>query len=197
MSNKRELIFEAVIDIVKKEGLHSGITVSNIADKAGIGKGTIYEYFNTKDEVIGESLRYFIKDKMENVIDINSYETLSFKKAFKKYIDDVISFLVQDEFIYQLFNNNQLDFTFDKKLRDKVIKDLKKAKEKYEQTIDYFINKAVKEKIINPNINQFNKETIKNIVITSIAEYAQSSLNLEEKEEFINNLYNLVLKILL
>ncbi|MFA7689355.1 MAG: TetR/AcrR family transcriptional regulator, partial [Bacilli bacterium] len=141
MLNKRELIFQAVIDIVKKEGLHSGITVSSIADKAGIGKGTIYEYFISKDEVIGESLRYFIKDKMENVIDLNSYELLSFEKALKKYIGDVLTFLTKDEFIYQLFNNNQLDFTFDKKLRDKVIRDLKRAKEKYEHIIDYFINK--------------------------------------------------------
>jgi AcrR family transcriptional regulator len=47
---KREIIIKAAIHIFGQKGFHSA-KMQDIADFATIGKGTVYEYFSTKDEL--------------------------------------------------------------------------------------------------------------------------------------------------
>ncbi|HWQ76723.1 MAG TPA: TetR/AcrR family transcriptional regulator [Syntrophomonas sp.] len=52
---KRELIFEAAADVFSARGYHNA-TMSEIALAAGIGKGTIYEYFPSKQQLFQQML---------------------------------------------------------------------------------------------------------------------------------------------
>ena len=52
---KRELIFEAAEDVFSARGYHNA-TMSEIASAAGIGKGTIYEYFSSKLQLFQQML---------------------------------------------------------------------------------------------------------------------------------------------
>jgi AcrR family transcriptional regulator len=47
---KRELILEAAAQVFSQNGFHRS-TVEEIAQRAGVGKGTIYEYFSSKKEL--------------------------------------------------------------------------------------------------------------------------------------------------
>lgn len=48
---KRPLILQAATDVFAEQGFAS-VTVAAIAERAGIGKGTVYEYFSSKDELL-------------------------------------------------------------------------------------------------------------------------------------------------
>ncbi|MBP0019341.1 MAG: TetR/AcrR family transcriptional regulator [Cyanobacteria bacterium SBLK] len=48
---KRQDIVEASVQVFKCKG-YQGTRIIDIAKEAGIGKGTVYEYFNSKDEII-------------------------------------------------------------------------------------------------------------------------------------------------
>ncbi len=48
--NKRQRIIKAAIQVFAEVGVSNG-KIATIASKAGIGKGTIYEYFNSKDDI--------------------------------------------------------------------------------------------------------------------------------------------------
>lgn len=48
---KRPLILRAATEVFAEDGFNS-VTVAAIADRAGIGKGTVYEYFSSKDELL-------------------------------------------------------------------------------------------------------------------------------------------------
>jgi TetR/AcrR family fatty acid metabolism transcriptional regulator len=48
---KRPLILRAATEVFAEQGFNS-VTVAGIADRAGIGKGTVYEYFSSKDELL-------------------------------------------------------------------------------------------------------------------------------------------------
>jgi len=48
---KRPLILQAATDIFAEQGF-AAVTVAEIAERAGIGKGTVYEYFSSKDELL-------------------------------------------------------------------------------------------------------------------------------------------------
>jgi len=49
-STKTEAIIRAAIQIFARDGLEKG-KIADIAIQAGIGKGTVYEYFSSKDEI--------------------------------------------------------------------------------------------------------------------------------------------------
>jgi len=48
---KRPLILKAATEVFSERGF-AAVTVAEIADRAGIGKGTVYEYFSSKDELL-------------------------------------------------------------------------------------------------------------------------------------------------
>ena len=63
---KRAIILNAAIRVFSKKG-RTVTKISDIAEEAGIGKGTIYEYFRSKDEVFSATFNYFMA-KQEEVI---------------------------------------------------------------------------------------------------------------------------------
>lgn len=48
---KRPLILRAATDVFAEQGF-AAVTVAEIANRAGIGKGTVYEYFTSKEELL-------------------------------------------------------------------------------------------------------------------------------------------------
>ena len=50
---KREEIMQASLDLIAEHGFHQA-PMAEIADKAGVAAGTIYRYFESKDELINE-----------------------------------------------------------------------------------------------------------------------------------------------
>lgn len=50
-SRKRELIIQAALQVFAEHGLH-GTPVPPIADQAGVGVGTLYRYFDSKEALI-------------------------------------------------------------------------------------------------------------------------------------------------
>ena len=56
---KKTQILEASIRVFAEKGWNK-TKISDIAEAADIGKGTVYEYFRSKDEVFAASFRYFM-----------------------------------------------------------------------------------------------------------------------------------------
>lgn len=63
--NKRNLIIEAMYKLLK-EGKGAFCSVSEIAKEAGIGKGSIYYYFTSKDEIFDAVVEYVYHGKIEH-----------------------------------------------------------------------------------------------------------------------------------
>ena len=68
---KKALILEASIKVFSKKGL-SNTKISDIAEEASIGKGTIYEYFKSKDEIFSASFYHFM-GKFEEAISLRLF----------------------------------------------------------------------------------------------------------------------------
>jgi TetR/AcrR family fatty acid metabolism transcriptional regulator len=56
---KRSQILDAAMRVFAQKGVN-GAKIADIAEAAGIGKGTVYEYFQSKEEIISASFRYFM-----------------------------------------------------------------------------------------------------------------------------------------
>ena len=62
------------------------LTVSEITSRAGIGKGTAYEYFSSKEEIIATALEYDLKIQLERLIAIEEHAN-SFRDILEKLMD--------------------------------------------------------------------------------------------------------------
>lgn len=68
-NDKVRKMYEAVIQLLEEGMDINVIKVSDITGKAGIGKGTAYEYFESKEEIIANALEYDMQLQMENTVD--------------------------------------------------------------------------------------------------------------------------------
>ena len=60
---KRVAIFNATIGLLESTTNQNDIKISDIAKDAGVGKGTVYEYFNSKDELLQLAVIYGIEQQ--------------------------------------------------------------------------------------------------------------------------------------
>lgn len=60
-------LFQAISDFFEEGADMSGLTVAEIAARAGIGKGTVYEYFSNKEDMIAGALYYRMRELCENL----------------------------------------------------------------------------------------------------------------------------------
>lgn len=54
-------MYDAVIQLIEEGEDASGIRVSTITDRAGIGKGTAYDYFDTKEDIVACAVVFHIR----------------------------------------------------------------------------------------------------------------------------------------
>jgi len=103
--NRRKVIAKSTCDLFIKKGFVN-ISISEIAKVAGIGKGTIYEYFSNKEDIIFELMSYLqeeydpklqknlqnsitTKEKVKYLFDLflsDEYEVKRQKKIYKEFI---------------------------------------------------------------------------------------------------------------
>ncbi len=90
---RRHEILKAAVEVFGKEGFYKA-KVSDIAKEAQIGKGTIYEYFPSKNSLFEEMIKYCIDNYMKRLQDSINMEDNSLDKL-KKYLD------IEEELIRQ------------------------------------------------------------------------------------------------
>jgi hypothetical protein len=87
-SEKEIAILNATVDLMKSGVNPYLIKVSDIAETANIGKGTIYDYFSSKEEVISTAIIY----NTDNEIKIG-YERIKNKKTFKNKYYEILNIM--------------------------------------------------------------------------------------------------------
>ena len=67
---KVALMYGAVMELINEGADVNAIKVSDITGRAGIGKGTAYEYFSSKEEIMTNAVIYDAMKKREQIIAI-------------------------------------------------------------------------------------------------------------------------------
>ncbi|MEA3512306.1 MAG: TetR/AcrR family transcriptional regulator [Campylobacterota bacterium] len=126
---KRRQIAKSTCDLFIEEGFVN-ISISQLAVKAGIGKGTIYEYFKNKEDVVFE-----LMSCLQDEYDPKLLENLENAKDSKEKIIYLFDIFLNDkeivkkqkaiykEFLAISLNNPTKEIlTYQKNLKDKYIK---------------------------------------------------------------------------
>ena len=85
------LIYQAVPQMLKEGADINTLKVSEITERAGIGKGTAYEYFSSKEELITRALLFYIEKKVKDIENISESQN-----SFPDKIHAVLDYVEQN-----------------------------------------------------------------------------------------------------
>ena len=106
-TDKRVAILEATLGLVAEQGFHNTPT-SQIAKRAGVGVGSIYRYFQDKDELIHELFVYVISKESPAVLNHHNPEA-PFREQYIQLCMRLIEFSIEhsneSRFLDQYFNS--------------------------------------------------------------------------------------------
>jgi AcrR family transcriptional regulator len=77
--NRRHEIFHKVVNVFLKKGFQE-TSMREIAEAAGLGKSTLYDYFKTKDDI----LVYYFEDQLSDLTEAAQKITMQNKSADKR-----------------------------------------------------------------------------------------------------------------
>jgi AcrR family transcriptional regulator len=182
MIDKQAEILKAALRLFVENGFH-GTPTSLIAKEAGVANGTLFHYFNTKEDLI-VSLYVAIKKNLSACITIHPDDTASLKDklkyiyvmALKWGIDNTIEF----RFVQQFISSPYL---------------LKLAPEEIQQKNNMILmlfQQGIDEHIIKPiPVDLIN--TLVNSHLFGVSQYIlQSQFSEAEQDKIINDSYELV-----
>lgn len=115
-SSKEVALYESVISLIEEGEAIGSLKISQIAQRAGIGKGTTYEYFKSKEELIGKALFYNLHTKTENLFQ-EAGQVQGFKETMYTIFSWMEKNLKDNPFLYQLLSVNGFVYKIPEEIR--------------------------------------------------------------------------------
>lgn len=109
LGNKKEQILLAAVEMFLEKDYYQ-VTIIEIAERAGVGKGTVYEYFPSKEDLFKECFSYCAEAYIQSF-----KHHLAEPASVKKTMHDIVSThleMMQDnrKRLHLLFNERPLSF---------------------------------------------------------------------------------------
>jgi len=102
MPEKKLAIFEAAINLIAEHGFHNSPT-ARIAEEAGIGIGTLYRYFKSKEQLINELFQY-VEEEMNRYITEGHNPESPVREQFFQLCQKYIHFSLENQKAFNFFN---------------------------------------------------------------------------------------------
>lgn len=193
-SEKEILIFNGVMKLMNEGVNIHTIKVADIAKSVGIGKGTVYEYFKSKDELLEKSLIYCMNlslnkaiEKIDNANGFKEkiYTMLEIAKCNVQEFNSGNGFLFSNmgtcEFAYLMKSENK-EFKYRENIINKSIEDV--------------ISAGIKEQVIKcQRDKEYEKMVIKSAIIGFANDlYCSKSTMEKDIYELKERSYKLIIK---
>lgn len=192
------LMYQSVVDMINEGTDINNIKVADITKRAGIGKGTAYEYFSTKEEIITKALLYEMTKSMVFMREV-AYNEDSFEQKIKKILAYGAEHYHEGRTFFQLLKI--VSGAYD--ISDSLKQEFWKMKEEnickqFLLLQDVLIEAGVRENVIKESdlIRQrtvVNSQIIAFLLCLSHMEKNQTDMTLEEIKQFI---YESITKLL-
>ena len=113
ITDKKQAIFDSMLEMVKEHGFHA-CPMSTLAKKAGVAAGTIYHYFESKEQLIQE-LYVFSSDRIIKAMFEGDDEGKPYKERFFNFWMNLYRFYVSnpdvlfffEQFYHSPYNTNR------------------------------------------------------------------------------------------
>lgn len=183
-------VYHAVEELMTEGADLSSMRVSDIAARAGIGKGTTYEYFSSKEEMVVKAIIYLVGSMVKRVL--NAMEKLpSFEKKFMLLLDEMEEKAKQRTCILKYLEMVR-DMNLCQQMHDVIAGDAEAQNSNPMRIISYLIEEGKKENLIGKKYPQSYMEMTIFSRVLSFVLFIDDDLNPKDctKEEMKKELYS-------
>ncbi|MGG0848957.1 TetR/AcrR family transcriptional regulator [Peribacillus simplex] len=85
MNEKHKMIIDKSVELFAEKGYHA-TSVQEIAEKCGIAKGSFYNYFKSKEELLVSIFKYYYEALTDSLLDLELDASLTSKDKFLRQI---------------------------------------------------------------------------------------------------------------
>jgi TetR/AcrR family transcriptional regulator, acrAB operon repressor len=178
-NERRKQIAFSCKELLFQNGIKN-ITVSQIATEAGIGKGTVYEYFSSKDEIVFEILNTLVEDMQKWFNEFFDEQKFNFEDKLRYFL----SFL----FLPEYENNLKIYKEFLSIAITEVSNEMKEHDKECVSSFEKFLGKMIEDAITLEKLN-LTKDVVRIIRFFHLGLVMRSSFDdfgvKEEIENFI------------
>ena len=181
-AKRRHEIFHQVVNIFVKNGFHE-TSMREIAEAAGLGKSTLYDYFKTKDEI----LIYFFDDQLNDLTDEAQKIALQNLSADKRLCQ------IMDKYLESLQANKSLFLKMMQEAQSLKPADQKQVQEKrhaYQDLVRALIDEGIREGVFR----KVNSLLAARLLISSISSVIYGSRPTGTLEEILKETLNIFFK---
>ena len=141
---KRPAIIEAAVQVFSEKGYHNA-RIEEVAVAAGIGKGTVYEYFDSKLHLFQAVMENSVELYYDSIIPVEG-TTLSFEERLRRLIESHVRFCQANRELTRIV-------FWDTEIMDSELKDwfLSLRKEKEDQ-----LTEVIRQSIHKGELRQFD-----------------------------------------
>lgn len=185
-NQKRSDILAAARILFREKGFHNA-KMDDIAQRAGVGKGTLYEYFKNKQEIFDETCIEYVKSIQEHVEEIRS-KNISFNKKI------ILLFKKRQNAELEDFEKYPIDYIVSYKniISEKVVKTMFEYISNVNEIIVEIIDQGKDEGVVRKDIPS---DIIACSIIGTMGEYCSLKVNKKncsysEEDIIFNLLFN-------
>lgn len=168
-SEKEIAIFNGIIALMEKGINPYSIKVSDIAKAANIGKGTIYDYFTSKEEAISQAILFGIRNEIENVY-LRVKDKDNFKDKFYEILYIIDECIDSNIYIFRVLLSDGGIQKFYEYLSD-YKHDLSQYISRINYIFDHILDTGYKEKIIGRVENSYYRYMAISSAIMGFSQY--------------------------
>ena len=138
-------LYQAVIEFINEGCDINTLKVADITGRAGIGKGTAYEYFSSKEEIISSAILYYVKVCFEK-LQVISTDNRTFQQKINEVMDFIDEHVKEKQGVFFLIKMVLESYEIPKNLKDEYERMKQQCcdKEKNE-IIDCIVEEGVRE----------------------------------------------------
>ena len=93
MPSEKELaIYQGVLRLLQEGADIHALKASDIAEAAGLGKGTLYNYFSSKEEILLSTIRYTMEEHFRQLT-----EAINRQQGFEKKLRSALEYEVHHQ----------------------------------------------------------------------------------------------------
>jgi AcrR family transcriptional regulator len=138
--NKKQQILEAALKVFAVHG-YNGATINMIAKEAGIAKGLLYSYYESKEKLV-EQLIHFGLQKAASYMEEKAILEVTTKKAFEESLRHMVDHFLQEPDFWRLYTMLALQPNLAAKFKKEAMQFLQQYLNMY---LVYFQNKGSKD----------------------------------------------------
>lgn len=198
MQSKKEKVLDAVFDAVLETGDITGVTVSEVARRAGIGKGSVYMYFASKEQMVFEAAKHLVESTMVNITEFSAGDGKSFKESMLSFLREHIKVMEKYSSVFYAVTGSNYFPQLPPEFKEKMVGVMEKIRIAYQEKIKSLIEIGASEGIVADTQTPFEVLAVSQMLFSSAAHFAQKDMPhvSSDVDEYISMMYDMAVKML-